>query len=114
MATVFPFPRLTGSHLEKNMPPGRHMGFIVAGIVLGMPSSICCIILIKVLQAAMSSLARQWHQKAHLSPFSALRLRRACILVAYFSSVGWLLLQYQKMIGLKQLYFNSNLREHTS
>ncbi|KAK8957065.1 hypothetical protein KSP39_PZI000974 [Platanthera zijinensis] len=78
-----------------------------------MPSSIYCIILIKILQVVVSSLARQWHQKAHLSQFSSLRLRRACILVAYFSTVGWLLLKYRKMISLKQLYFYTNLRENT-
>lgn len=108
------FVLLTGSHPEKNPPSGRHMGFIVAGIVLGMLSSICCIMLFKILQVAASSLVRQWHSKALLSPFSALRLPRACVLVVYFSTVGWLLLQYPKMMGLKQLNFNSNLREQTS
>lgn len=98
------FVLFTRSLSEKNTA-GRHMGYTVAGIVLGMLTSMCFVILTKILQAAVSSLTKQWNSKKH--PIQS--LRRACLLVAYFSAVGWLLLQYQKIIGLKQLYINSNL-----
>lgn len=91
--------------LSENNTAGRQMGYTLAGIVLGMLTSMCCIILIKILQAALSSLAKQWNSKKHLIR----SLRRACLLVAYFSAVAWLLSQYQKIIGLKQLYIKSTL-----
>lgn len=102
---------LTRSHAEKNNASGRQMGYAISGIVLGMLTCMCGIILIKILKAAASSLARQWHPKKHLGQIFAFRLRRACAIVAYFSAISLLLLQYRKIIGLEKLDFDSNLRE---
>ncbi|PKU61353.1 hypothetical protein MA16_Dca028842 [Dendrobium catenatum] len=101
---ILPCCRFTRSLSEKNTA-GRRMGYTVTGIVLGMLTSMFCIILIKILHAAVPSLARQWNSKKYLIQ----SFRRACLLVAYFSAVGLLLLQYKKIIGLRQLDINSNM-----
>ncbi|KAI0488393.1 hypothetical protein KFK09_028224 [Dendrobium nobile] len=98
------FVLFTRSLSEKNTV-GRRMGYTVTGIVLGMLTSMFCIILIKILHAAVPSLAKQWNSKKHLIQ----SFRRACLLVAYFSAVGLLLLQYKKIIGFRQLDINSNM-----
>ncbi|XP_020576354.1 uncharacterized protein LOC110021960 [Phalaenopsis equestris] len=91
--------------LSEKSTAGPQLGFTVAGIVLGMLASLCCIILIKILQAALSSLANQWNSEKHLIQI----LRRACLLVTYLCAFAWLILQWQKLIGFKHLYINSDL-----
>ncbi|KAG0460819.1 hypothetical protein HPP92_021116 [Vanilla planifolia] len=90
---------------------GTWIGYTITGIVLGMLSSICCVIVFRILQALFLSISKKLHAKKCLMPIAFVRLRRACLLVAYVSTVVWLLLQYRKVIGLKQLSFNSSLRE---
>lgn len=87
--------------------------YLVAGTVSGMLSGLCCIILLKILQSSILALSRRWESwKPHARTF-AIRFRRVCLLVAYCSAAGWLMLEYGKMIGLKHLPLWSNLSKRT-
>ncbi|KAL6008562.1 hypothetical protein ACLOJK_034075 [Asimina triloba] len=41
----------------------------------------------------------------------ATRFRRACVIVAYFSAMGWLAVQYSKMVGLSDLFISTSTHE---
>ncbi|XP_072961724.1 uncharacterized protein [Typha angustifolia] len=89
----------------------RRVVYMVAGIVSGMLAAMCFVILIKSLQGLFRAAARVWDAKKYQNTIFLIQFRRACLLIAYFSAVGWLTLQYGKMIGLKQLFLDSRLRE---
>ncbi|XP_039142035.1 uncharacterized protein LOC120279227 isoform X2 [Dioscorea cayenensis subsp. rotundata] len=92
---------------------GREMAHLVAGLVSGMVIGMCFIILIKSLRILWLTVTRHWAaRKLQIKVFAA-RFRRVCLLVAYISTMGWLTIQYSKMVGLKQLLFESNLKERT-
>ncbi|XP_008800003.2 uncharacterized protein LOC103714512 isoform X2 [Phoenix dactylifera] len=90
---------------------GRQMLYTVIGIVSGMLVSMCVVIVIKSVQVLALAMAKKWDANKHQIRVSAFRCRRACLFVAYFFALGWLTLQYGKMIGFKQLSFNSIIGE---
>ncbi|KAI3915862.1 hypothetical protein MKX01_026500 [Papaver californicum] len=72
--------------------------------VSGMATSLTVLILVRVLQISKSRLARILDARNfHLSVY----LKRACFLVVYFWCVGWLTIQYSKMLGLPDLFGSS-------
>lgn len=96
----------TRSYSEKRSS-GRRMVYTVIGIISGMLGSMCVIIVIKSLQVLALAMAKKWDVRNHHISIFAAQFRRACLLVAYISIMGWLTLQYSKMIGFRQLSFNS-------
>ncbi|KAF9685617.1 hypothetical protein SADUNF_Sadunf03G0073200 [Salix dunnii] len=75
----------------------------IAGVIAGFSTSIITIIFIKISQYIKSwprvtSVARMF-SRANLVFF-----KRACFLVAYFSFMGWLTIQYGKRLGLPEIY----------
>ncbi|XP_020084202.1 uncharacterized protein LOC109707379 [Ananas comosus] len=89
----------------------RLVGYIVGGIVSGMLSAMCVIVLLKSLQGLFHAATNRLGAKKSYIIISLQRFRRACLILAYFSAVGWLTLQYGKKIGLKQLLLDTKLRE---
>ncbi|XP_010918083.1 uncharacterized protein [Elaeis guineensis] len=90
---------------------GRRMVYGVIGIVSGMLVSLCVVIVIKSLQVLALAMVKEWAANKHQIRVSAFQCTRAFLLVAYFFAMGWLTLQYGKMIGFKQLSFNSIIGE---
>ncbi|KAJ6703840.1 hypothetical protein OIU85_029740 [Salix viminalis] len=75
----------------------------IAGVIAGFSTSIITISFIKILQylkswPRLTSVARMF-SRANLVFF-----KRACFLVAYFSFMGWLTIQYGKRLGLPEIY----------
>ncbi|KAB5564306.1 hypothetical protein DKX38_004360 [Salix brachista] len=75
----------------------------IAGVIAGFSTSIITISFIKILQyikplPRVTSVARMF-SRANLVFF-----KRACFLVAYFSFMGWLTIQYGKRLGLPEIY----------
>lgn len=81
------------------------------GIVSGMLVSLCIVIVIKSLQVLALAMAKKWDANKHQMRVSAFRCRRASLVVVYFFVMGWLTLQYGKMIGFEQLSFDSIIGE---
>ncbi|OVA15194.1 hypothetical protein BVC80_8425g10 [Macleaya cordata] len=99
--------RITNSWFSSKGRTKRAIQESVAGIVTGMLTSLISIILIKVLQRSIPRLAKVWDARnCHLAVY-AVYLKRACFLVVYFSVVGWLTIQYGKMLGLPDLFISS-------
>uniref|UniRef100_A0A6N2JY90 Uncharacterized protein n=1 Tax=Salix viminalis TaxID=40686 RepID=A0A6N2JY90_SALVM len=75
----------------------------IAGVIAGFSTSIITISFIKILQyikpwPRVTSVTRMF-SRANLVFF-----KRACFLVAYFSFMGWLTIQYGKRLGLPEIY----------
>ncbi|XP_020248116.1 uncharacterized protein LOC109825661 isoform X2 [Asparagus officinalis] len=87
--------------------------YAVAGTISGVLFGICFVILLKTLQSSVLSLIKRWKARKHQLQSFAVGLRRACLLVAYFCAAAWLMLEYGKMIGLKQFSLKANLAERT-
>lgn len=83
----------------------------VTGIAAGTLVPIILIVLGKLLQESKARLAGKWNaRKVNLAAYEA-RLRRACLLLAYISAMGWLAAQYGKMLGLSEFFPRSYVGE---
>lgn len=114
---AFIFTRFMRSSIFDKEHSGLKGPYVVAGAmsgaVSGMLFGICFVVLFKTLRISLLALARCWEDWKHRIRASAIWFRRACLLVAYVCAVGWLMLEYGNMIGLKQLSFGSDLVERT-
>lgn len=80
--------------------------FIVISSISGMLFGMFTVISFRTLHYLFASLNKRWQTRKQQIQSSLARLRRVCILVAYFSAASWLMLEYGKMIGLKiSLFF---------
>lgn len=86
------------------------LGYAAAGVVAGVVSSILITIAVRVLRGVFLAAARRAVSNQSIRVF-AYRFKRACLLVAYISFVGWITLQYSKMVGLKELVLDFKLLE---
>lgn len=101
---------MRSSIYDKDATGGNGL-YVVAGAVSGMLFGMFSVVLLKALRFFIIALNRCWDaRKSQIQAF-AIWFRRACLLVAYFGAAGWLMLQYGKMIGLKQLSLGSKLSE---
>ncbi|XP_010255761.1 PREDICTED: uncharacterized protein LOC104596357 isoform X2 [Nelumbo nucifera] len=79
----------------------------LAGLVAGVLTSFISVILVRLLYGLKSRLSKGWEsRKLHLAVYGV-RIKRACFLVAYFSFMGWLTIQYGKMLGFPKMFINS-------
>ncbi|XBI69981.1 hypothetical protein VPH35_064582 [Triticum aestivum] len=86
------------------------LGYAAAGVVAGMLSSILITVAVRILRGVFLAAARRAVSNHSIRVF-AYRFKRACLLVAYISFVGWITLQYSKMVGLKELVLDFKLLE---
>ncbi|XP_034888320.1 uncharacterized protein [Populus alba] len=75
----------------------------IAGVITGFSTSIITISFIKFLQYIKSWL-RLTSVARIFSHANIVFFKRACFLVAYFSFMGWLTIQYAKRFGLPEIY----------
>jgi hypothetical protein len=78
-----------------------------AGISSGLLASIFGIVFRKGIQRLFTSIS----SKHFIGRALATRLQRIFIVVAYFSVLGWLTVQYSQFIGLKQLVLGSRFKD---
>lgn len=97
-------------YVSEDFSSERMLGYVAAGVVLGMLSSMFITVLFRGFYGLLLAAAR-WAVRRHSIRVFASRLKRACLLVAYVSAVGWITLQYSKFIGLKELLSDSELME---
>ncbi|CAD6259763.1 unnamed protein product [Miscanthus lutarioriparius] len=97
-------------YVSEDFSSERMLGYVAAGVVLGMLSSMFITVLFRGFYGLLLAAAR-WAVRKHSIRAFASRLKRACLLVAYVSAVGWITLQYSKFIGLKELLSDSELME---
>jgi uncharacterized membrane protein len=86
------------------------LGYVMAGVVAGILSALLITILLRSLRGLVLAVVGSSVSKHSIRVF-ACRLKRACLLVAYVSVVGWITLQYSKMIGLKELLLDYEIME---
>ncbi|PAN39900.1 hypothetical protein PAHAL_7G277900 [Panicum hallii] len=98
------------SYVSEDFSSKRMLGYVAAGVLLGMLSSMFITVLFRGCYGLLLAAAR-WTVRKHSMRVFAGRLKRACLLVAYVSAVGWITLQYSKFIGLKELLSDSELME---
>ncbi|KAM0897851.1 hypothetical protein ACQ4PT_022285 [Festuca glaucescens] len=101
------------SYMSKDFSSGRMLGYVAAGVVAGMLSSLVSTIVLRSFRGVFLAAVR-WAVSNHSIRVFAYRFKRACLLVAYVSFVGWITLQYSKMIGLKELLLDYKLMERFS
>lgn len=97
-------------YVSEDFSSGRMLVYVAAGVVLGMLSSMFITALFRGMYGLLLAAAR-WAVRKHCIRVFASRLKRACLLVAYVSAVGWITLQYSKFIGLKELLSDSEVME---
>jgi len=97
-------------YVSENFSSKRMLGYVAAGVLLGMLSSMFITVLFRGCYGLLLAAAR-WAVRKHSIRVFAGWLKRACLLVAYVSAVGWITLQYSKFIGLKELLSDSELME---
>ncbi|XP_026440715.1 uncharacterized protein LOC113339696 [Papaver somniferum] len=79
----------------------------VSGIITGMATSVTVLILVSVLQRSKSRVAKILDSRnLHLSVYGVY-LKRVFFVVVYFWCMGWLTIQYSKMLGLPGLFGSS-------
>ncbi|KAF0892293.1 hypothetical protein E2562_014860 [Oryza meyeriana var. granulata] len=86
------------------------LGYVMAGVVAGILSALFITILLRSLQGLFLAVVGSTVSKHSIRAF-AFQFKRACLLVAYVSVVGWITLQYSKMIGLKELLLDYEIME---
>ena len=103
------YDRFSKSYMSKGFSSGWMLGY-AAGFVAGTLSSMFNTIVPRSFQGGFLAAAR-WAVSNHSIRVFAYRFKRACLLVAYVSFVGWITLQYSKIIGLKELLLDYELME---
>ncbi|GFZ16636.1 hypothetical protein Acr_25g0010450 [Actinidia rufa] len=91
-------PRILESWFARNGRAWFKKWEAIAGVITGFSTSLISITLIRVLQQLKSSLPPIYGVRMLSS------LKRACLFVAYFSFVGWLVIQYGKKLGLPEIF----------
>ncbi|KAK9276048.1 hypothetical protein L1049_005579 [Liquidambar formosana] len=76
----------------------------VAGVVTGFSTSLISISFIRILQRMKSWLPRICIARRPQLAVCSTRFKRACFVVAYFSVMGWLAIQYGKRLGLPEVF----------
>jgi hypothetical protein len=104
------YDRFSESLVSEDFSSDRMLGYMAAGVVLGMLSSVFITILLKSLYRLLPAVVR-WAVRKHGIRVFAGRFKRVCLLVAYVSAVGWIALRYSKFIGLKGLISDSEMLE---
>ncbi|KAG6503615.1 hypothetical protein ZIOFF_035931 [Zingiber officinale] len=99
------FNRLMGLFIEVE-GPGSNIVYVARGFVCGFLVSMLTVATAECFRILAGAMARR--------QTCIVWLQRVCIIVAYFSAMAWLILQYGKMIGLNQLLFDSKTYERTS
>uniref|UniRef100_A0A0D9W8Z3 Uncharacterized protein n=1 Tax=Leersia perrieri TaxID=77586 RepID=A0A0D9W8Z3_9ORYZ len=98
------------SYISKDFNSIGLLGYAMAGVMAGFLSALFITILLRSLRGLFLALAGSAVSKHSIRVF-ACRFKRACLLVAYVSFVGWITLQYSKMIGLKELLLDYEVME---
>lgn len=93
---------------------GQHVVYSVAGVISGILISIFVVILIKIVHLLARASVRKWNAFGANIMVIVVQLRRVCLFVAYLCAMCWLTLHYSETIGLKRLFFNSEVDERTS
>ncbi|KAG6506993.1 hypothetical protein ZIOFF_032327 [Zingiber officinale] len=86
--------------------PGSNTVYVARGFICGFLVSMLTVATAECFRILAGAMARR--------QTCIVWLQRVCIIVAYFSAMAWLILQYGKMIGLNQLLFDSKTYERTS
>lgn len=81
----------------------------IAGIVTGFSTSLISLSFISILHQMKSRLPQTYVARMVARTPKMVFFKRACFLVAYFSVVGWLVIQYGKRLGLTEIYRIYNL-----
>ncbi|WCJ20608.1 hypothetical protein M5689_002828 [Euphorbia peplus] len=89
---------------QKKAKTRDYMLGAVGGIVAGFLTSLFFMKLIIILRLMKSRLAQTYIARLAAATIQTIFLRRACFLVAYFSIVGWLVIQYGKRLGIPDIY----------
>ncbi|XP_065877963.1 uncharacterized protein [Euphorbia lathyris] len=89
---------------QKKAKTNEWMLGAVGGIVAGFLTSVISVKLISILRLMKSRLAQTYIAQLVATTIQMIFLRRACFLVAYFSVVGWLVIQYGKRLGIPEIY----------
>ncbi|XP_023540496.1 uncharacterized protein LOC111800848 [Cucurbita pepo subsp. pepo] len=71
---------------------------MLAGLMTGFSTSLITITVLRVLQPLVPWMLRYFTTRFFI------HLNRACFLVAYFSFVGWLIIQYGKRLSLPEIF----------
>lgn len=71
---------------------------MLAGLVTGFLTSLITITVLRLLQPLIPWMLRYFTARFFI------HLNRACFLVAYFSFVGWLIIQYGKRLSLPEIF----------
>lgn len=90
--------------------PGSNIMYAVRGFICGILISMLTVVTAKCIRLLAGAMSRKQSTLRWRST-CILQIRRVCILVAYFSVMAWLILQYGKMIGLNRLLFDSKTNE---
>ncbi|KAJ7943946.1 Exopolysaccharide production negative regulator [Quillaja saponaria] len=78
----------------------------IFGVVTGFSTSLISISFFKLLQQLLSSLRQICVTRILPIAFNPVRVRRACLLVAYCSFVAWLAIQYVKRLHLMEIFLD--------
>lgn len=76
----------------------------IAGLVVGILTSLISITCIGILQLLLSSLRRFCATRIFIRPVGLVLIKRACFLLAYCSFVAWLAIEYGKRLGLMDIF----------
>ncbi|KAG2574451.1 hypothetical protein PVAP13_7KG299800 [Panicum virgatum] len=77
------------SNVSENFSSKQMLGYVAAGVLLGMLSSMFITVLFRGCCGLLLAAARWAVRKYSIRVFAG-RLKRACLLVAYVSAVGWI------------------------
>lgn len=99
------FVKILHSFFIKKKGKANHWRWeTIAGIVTGFSTSLISISFIRILQQMKSRLPQSYVLRIVLQTIKTVFFNRACFLAAYFSIVGWLVIQYGKRLGLPEIY----------
>ncbi|RZC94213.1 hypothetical protein C5167_021458 [Papaver somniferum] len=99
--------KIIGFWFTSKWSTKRAIQSAVSGIFTGMATSMTVLILVTVLQRSKSRVVKILDARnLHLSVYGVY-LKRVCFLVVYFWCMGWLTIQYSKMLGLPDLFGSS-------
>lgn len=76
---------------------------VVAGAITGFSSSLLSLGLVAVLHQFKSFIRQIFIRRVCARSPNLVQFKRICLLVAYFSFMGWLGMQYVKRLGLSEI-----------
>ncbi|XP_043696002.1 uncharacterized protein LOC122646496 [Telopea speciosissima] len=101
------FRRITDSWPANNGNAKHPYRDSIAGIITGLSTPLIFVSLAKLLHALKFRLIRSWKERKLLPAFYGVYFKRACFLIVYASFMGWLTIQYGKMLGIPKIFMNS-------